>query len=178
MTIRISIKPGSGSVQFAGLAETDNDNSNEDSPRPSAASTGSTANDEHNAISREQQEAEERFAQAQREAAQRAADKLRKAAEVAADRERKEAKRKARMPFALHEKRKQTTANVVRPRRTEAHQPTLAARTSVKGFFASHKWLKRIGMAVAGAGAMVGLYYTGLLIPLALVGLAANGIIK
>jgi hypothetical protein len=82
------------------------------------------------------------------------------------------------MPFALREKRKQTTANVVRPYRTEAHQPTLAARNDVKDFFASHKWLKRIGMAAAGAGAMVGLYYTGLLIPLALVGLAANGIIK
>ena len=178
MTIRISIKPGSGSVQFAGFAETDNDNSNEDSPRPSAASTGSTANDEHNAISREQQEAEERFARAQREAAQRAADKQRKAAEVAAAKERKEAKRKARMPFALREERKQTTANVVRPHRTETHQPTLAARSSVKDFFASHKWLKRIGMAAAGAGAMVGLYYTGLLIPIALVGLSMSGLVK
>lgn len=178
MTIRISIKPGSGSVQFAGFAETGGDNSNEDSPRPSAASTGSTANDEHNAVSREQQEAEERFARAQREAAQRAADKLRKAADIAAAKERKEAKRKARMPFALREVRKQTTVNVVIPHRTEAHQPTLAARRSVKGFFASHKWLKRIGMAAAGAGAVVGLYYTGLLIPIALVGLSMSGIIK
>ena len=103
-TVRIILKPGSSAIQFAGFAGMGDDNSNEESHKPSVRIGSATAE-----------------------------------------------------PVSDH---------------------ALADRTSVKDFFDSHKWLRRCGMLVAGVAAMGFLYETGLLIPLGLVGLSVNGMIK